>query len=215
MKTAVLPRHPEVDTWIAGLAAPWQREICTELRDLLHAADPELQEAIRWGAPSFDHGGHICWLVSAREWVHFSFPQGALLDAPAGTWEEGPDTTSKAMRTLKFRQGHVLPRELLKSLLTQAVANQEAGRRVDFGIPKPGSLEYEPTPEWIEILSDAGLYAAYNERPPYQRKGWIRWIEEARTADTRAKRQSLMLEELRTGQYMPSKADRITPAGHT
>ena len=39
-------RDPRVGDYIANLP-PWQQRVCTELRELLHEADPDLDETIR------------------------------------------------------------------------------------------------------------------------------------------------------------------------
>jgi len=40
------PTDPRVDDYIDGLP-DWQRDICREVRDLVHAADPEVVETIK------------------------------------------------------------------------------------------------------------------------------------------------------------------------
>jgi uncharacterized protein YdhG (YjbR/CyaY superfamily) len=44
-----------------------------------------------------------------------------------------------------------------------------------------------------------GLKAAYDERPPYQRNDYLGWIIKAKREETREKRISRMIEELRDG----------------
>ncbi len=52
-------------------------------------------------------------------------------------------------------------------------------------------------------LERAGLTAAYDERPPYQRNDYIGWITGAKREDTRRKRIDQMLAELGQGDvYM-------------
>ena len=38
--------HPGVDAYIDGLPE-WQRRICQEVRELVHEADPEVEETIK------------------------------------------------------------------------------------------------------------------------------------------------------------------------
>ena len=42
-------KDPRVDDYLDGLQ-PWQREICAVVRDLVHAADPEVEETISAGS---------------------------------------------------------------------------------------------------------------------------------------------------------------------
>ncbi|HTV25513.1 MAG TPA: YdeI/OmpD-associated family protein [Polyangiaceae bacterium] len=55
-------------------------------------------------------------------------------------------------------------------------------------------------------LEGRGLLARYEERPPYQREGFLRWIAQAVREETKAKRLAQMLDELeRGGVYMKMK----------
>ncbi len=52
-------------------------------------------------------------------------------------------------------------------------------------------------------LDAAGLRTAYDARPPYQRNDYLGWIARAKRLETREKRLSQMLDELRAGDvYM-------------
>ncbi len=200
--------NPKVDDYIKGLDKPWQAAVVRKLRELVHKADPDITEEIKWGTPYFEHNGGVTWLFCATEWVHFSFPQGVLLDVPKGTWEEGPDTESKAKRTMKFREGQEIPEELIIRLVKQAVANNKTGKKVDFGAPKPGSRTFDVPHEYESFLRENGQLEAYKARPYYQQKGWVQWIEQAKQEETRQKRKDKMLEELQEGTYMPPKKER-------
>jgi hypothetical protein len=39
-------KDPRVDAYIDGLP-PWQQALCQRVRELVHAADPEVQETIK------------------------------------------------------------------------------------------------------------------------------------------------------------------------
>ena len=52
-------------------------------------------------------------------------------------------------------------------------------------------------------LDQAGLMDAYRQRPPYQQNDYIGWITRAKRDETRQKRLTQMLDELRAGDvYM-------------
>lgn len=61
-----------------------------------------------------------------------------------------------------------------------------------------------PMPEDIaQRLDTAGLRAAYDARPAYQRNDYLGWIGRAKRAETREKRLVQMLDELKGGRlYM-------------
>jgi len=65
----------------------------------------------------------------------------------------------------------------------------------------------QPMPSFVKAaLEKEGLRAAYNERPPYQRNDYLWWINEAKRDDTKDRRLTKMLTELRQGHgYMGMK----------
>jgi hypothetical protein len=186
----------------------WKRDILRVLREAIHKADPDIKEVVKWGAPTFEDHGIVAWMFCASNWVHFSFLQGALLDDSHGLFEERDGTTSKAKRTIKFREGQHIPVDIIVSLVKKAVANNRSGKKVDFKIAKPGTQQFDIPKEYEDFLKENKMFDEYKSRAFYQQRGWIEWIEAAQREETRQKRAQTMVRELQTGQYMPSKSDR-------
>lgn len=69
------------------------------------------------------------------------------------------------------------------------------------------SRPIQPMPDDIgHGLDGAGLRAAYDKRPAYQRNDYLGWIARAKRPQTREKRITQMLDELQTGGvYMAMK----------
>ena len=66
--------------------------------------------------------------------------------------------------------------------------------------PRP---RHEMPEDVARALEAAGMRAAYDARPPFQRNDYIGWITRAKQAVTREKRIAQMLEELARGDvYM-------------
>ena len=62
-------RDPRVDDYIGALPE-WQQAICQAVRDLVHAADPEVVETIkRTVQPYFVLDGNVCALLAAKDHV--------------------------------------------------------------------------------------------------------------------------------------------------
>lgn len=58
----------------------------------------------------------------------------------------------------------------------------------------------QPMPKFvIEALKKEGLEKAYENRPPYQRNDYLGWINNAKKIETKERRLSIMLSELRQG----------------
>ncbi len=200
--------NPDVDRWFAVHPVPWQKAVCERLRALIFQAVPGITEAYHWSIPAYLADGPVCAFYTSKKQVSLAFTHGALLDAPPGLWEEGPDTTKKGKRTLQLREGQIVPDGVIVALVAQAAANNRQGVKVDLSGAKPGSVDYVPSQAWAAFLREAGRLEDYEARPPYQRKGWIQWIEAAKTPATRTSRAQRMLEDLASGQYMPPKSAR-------
>jgi hypothetical protein len=116
---------PRVDAYIDGLL-PWQQAICRELRELVHAADPEVSETIkRTNRPYFVLDGNVCALLAARDHVNLFLYDGAIVPDPAGVITAGHGNSTA--RTVAVRAGETVNAEALTTMLRQIIANNRAG----------------------------------------------------------------------------------------
>jgi hypothetical protein len=118
-------RDPRVDDYISHLPG-WQQVICGQLRDLIHATDPEVVETIkRRVQPYFVLDGNVCALLAAKHHVNLFLYDGAIVPDPGGIITAGHD--NKTARTISFRQGDEIPRHALTAMLEQIIAHNRAG----------------------------------------------------------------------------------------
>lgn len=116
---------PRVDAYIAALP-DWQQDICREVRDLVHAADPEVAETIkRTKQPYFVLEGNICALLAARDHVNVFLYDGAIVPDPHGIINGGHDNTTA--RTVAVRRGEAINEPALTEMFVQIIANNRAG----------------------------------------------------------------------------------------
>jgi hypothetical protein len=119
------PHDPRVDAYIDALPA-WQQAICREVRELVHAADPDVAETIkRTKQPYFVLQGNICALLAAKDHVNIFLYDGAIVPDPEGIITGGHDNTTA--RTVTVRQGETINRAALTAMLKQMIANNRAG----------------------------------------------------------------------------------------
>jgi hypothetical protein len=116
---------PRVDAYIDGLPG-WQQAICREVRELVHAADPEVRETIkRTVQPYFVLEGNICALLAAKDHVNVFLYDGGIVPDPEGIITAGHDNTTA--RTVSFREGEPINAPALTAMFRQIIADNRAG----------------------------------------------------------------------------------------
>ena len=117
-------KDPRVDNYIDALPA-WQQAICQEVRDLLHAADPEVLETIkRTVQPYFVLDGNIAALLSAKDHVNV-FLYDPLVEDPEGIITAGHD--NQTGRQIAIRQGESINAMALTAIFRQIIEHNRAG----------------------------------------------------------------------------------------
>lgn len=114
-----------VDAYIDALP-PWQQEICRRVRDLVHEADPEVEETVkRTVQPYFVCHGNVAALLAAKTHVNVFLYDGAIVPDPHGIITAGHGNSTA--RTVAVREGEEVPAGPLLEMFRQIVANNRAG----------------------------------------------------------------------------------------
>src|SRR3954453_23476000 len=71
-------RDPRIDQYIAR-APDFARPILTHLREVVHAACPEVEETMKWNFPHFQYRGMLCGMAAFKAHCTFGFWKGALV----------------------------------------------------------------------------------------------------------------------------------------
>ncbi|WP_125614845.1 DUF1801 domain-containing protein [Specibacter cremeus] len=118
-------RDPRVDAYLAGLPA-WQRQVCAQVRDLVHEADPDVVETIkRTVQPYFVLDGNVCALLAAKDHVNVFLYDGAIVPDPEGIITGGQGNTTA--RTVAVYQGEPVNAAALSDMFRRIIANNRAG----------------------------------------------------------------------------------------
>jgi hypothetical protein len=118
-------KDPRVDAYLDALP-DWQREICSRVRDLVHSADPDVEETIkRTVQPYFVLDGNICALLATKDHVNVFLYDGAMVPDPEGIITAGHD--NKTARTVAFRKDEAINERALVTMFRQIIANNRAG----------------------------------------------------------------------------------------
>jgi len=123
----------DIDAKIASLG-DWRAPLLTRLRKLIHDADPDVVEEVKWrkasnplGVPTWSHAGIICTGESYRDKVKLTFAKGASLDDPKGLFNSS--LTGGTRRAIDIGEDDAIDEEAFKALIRKAVAVNLAGKR--------------------------------------------------------------------------------------
>ena len=114
-----------VDDYIERLPA-WQQAVCRELREVIHAADPEIAETIkRTVRPYFVLDGNVCALLAAKDHINLFLYDGGIVPDPEGIITAGHE--NKTARMISYYRGDAINTPALTAMLQQIIANNRAG----------------------------------------------------------------------------------------
>jgi hypothetical protein len=116
----------EIDARIAAMG-DWRGETLARLRALIHAADPDVVEEVKWrkpsnansGVPTWLHAGIICTGETYKDKIKLTFAHGAALDDPSGLFNSSLDGNTR--RAIDIREGEAVDETAFKALIREAV----------------------------------------------------------------------------------------------
>jgi len=109
-----------IDAKINALA-DWRGKTLAKVRDLIHKADPEILEEVKWrGVPVFSHGGIVCTGETYKSAVKLTFAKGASLPDPAGLFNSSLE--GNVRRAIDIHEGDRINEPAFKDLIRAAVA---------------------------------------------------------------------------------------------
>ncbi|REJ77951.1 MAG: DUF1801 domain-containing protein [Acidobacteria bacterium] len=105
----------------------WRGKTLARMRHLIHEADPDAIEEIKWRKPTnpdgvavWSHGGIICTGEVYKDKVKLTFPKGASLIDPAGIFNAS--LKGKARRAIDIFEGEKVDAAAFKALIREAVS---------------------------------------------------------------------------------------------
>jgi len=99
----------------------WRGKTFAKVRAIIHAADPEIVEEVKWmGTPIFSHGGIVCTGETYKSVVKLTFAKGASLPDPSRLFNSSLD--GNVRRAIDIHEGEKINEAALKALIRAAVA---------------------------------------------------------------------------------------------
>jgi hypothetical protein len=124
--------HPDADAASAKITrrieelGDWRGETLAHIRQLIHDADPEIQEEWKWekpkspGVPIWSHDGIVCTGESYKQVVKLTFARGASLEDPKKLFNSSLEGNTR--RAIDLWEGEKINEAAFKQLIRAAVA---------------------------------------------------------------------------------------------
>jgi hypothetical protein len=111
----------------------WRGETLARVRALIHEADPDVVEYVKWrkpsnplGVPTWEHAGILCTGETYKDKVKLTFAKGAALVDPEGLFNSS--LVGNARRAIDIREGDAIDEKALKALIRAAAALNASAR---------------------------------------------------------------------------------------
>ena len=105
----------------------WRGETLAHVRQLIHDADPDIQEEWKWrGVPVWSHDGIVCTGESYKQVVKLTFFRGASIKDPKKLFNSSLEGNTR--RAIDLREGEKINEAAFKQLIRAAVAANSAAR---------------------------------------------------------------------------------------
>jgi len=125
--------HPDGETASANITKriqeleDWRGETLAHIRQLIHDADPDIQEEWKWrGVPVWSHDGIVCTGEAYKQVVKLTFARGAFLEDAKKLFNSSLEGNTR--RAIDLREGEKINEAAFKELFRAAVAANAAAR---------------------------------------------------------------------------------------
>lgn len=188
---------PRIDAYIAK-SAGFAQPILKRIREVVHAACPDVEETLKWSCPTFMHHGILCGMAAFKQHAAFNLWKGALIvDSDKDRAAMGQFGRLTALSDLPSTRR-------LTEYIRRAMALNEDGVKVPK-VRKPG-LERKVVPTQppadlaAALKKNARARATFEGLSPSHKREYVEWITEAKRDETRARRLTQAIEMLAEGK---------------
>jgi uncharacterized protein YdeI (YjbR/CyaY-like superfamily) len=189
-------RIDRTDAYIAK-SAEFARPILEHLREVVHAACPEVEETFKWSFPCYMYKGMLCSMAAFKEHCSFGFWKSSLI--------LGKDAAQTERSMGQFGRITRLSDLPADQVLTDYI--HEAMRLNDAGIKAPNRAKPKAPRELVvpddltaALQGNAAARASFERFSPSNKREYVEWITEAKTEATRSKRLGTAIEWMAEGK---------------
>lgn len=195
-------KDSRVDAYISR-SADFAKPVLRHLRELVHAACPQVEETMKWQFPHFMYKGMLCSMAAFKGHCAFGFWHRAkqALDV---------DKSDEAMGQFGRITGMAdLPKDAaLTRYINRAVKLNDEGIKSPRA-PKSARKKLEIPHSLTKALrQNETALANFQAMSPSHQKEYVEWIAEAKREETVAKRLATTLQWLAEGKSRNWKYER-------
>jgi uncharacterized protein YdeI (YjbR/CyaY-like superfamily) len=188
-------RDPRVDAYIAK-SQDFAKPILTHLRKVVHNACPDVEETLKWGAPTFMYNGIMCGMAAFKSHCHFILWKGRLI-----LYKDGEPVSAATGHFRNLTSISDLPSErVLGGYIKDAKRLNESGSKVPRSKPKKKKPIALPAVLRRALASNTKARAAFDLFSPSHKREYVEWITDAKTDETRQRRVDTAIEWMAEGK---------------
>jgi uncharacterized protein YdeI (YjbR/CyaY-like superfamily) len=198
-------RNPAVDAYIAK-SADFAKPILTHIREVVHAALPDVEEEMKWSTPNFMYHGMLCGMAAFKQHCAVGFWKGSLIRDAKGNPLTGDSSAGSLGRITSLED---LPSDkVLTGYIKQAARLNKEGITAPREKTKPKAELVVPRYFMAALKKNKKVLAAFEKLSPSHRREYIEWLTEAKTEETRNKRLATAVEWIAEGKSRNWKYER-------
>ncbi|MEO6219359.1 MAG: YdeI/OmpD-associated family protein [Ginsengibacter sp.] len=187
-----------VDIYISK-SAEFAKPILNHLRNLVHAACPEVEETIKWSFPHFDYKGMMCSMAAFKQHCAFGFWKTALMK-----------DAKEMIRKNEYAMGHLGKIMSLKDLppdkrITSWIKEAVKLNDDDVKLPerkKTATKKEIEIPEAFQkaLIKNKTAATTFRNFSASHKYEYLEWITGAKTEETTNRRIAKTIEQLTKGK---------------
>lgn len=189
-------REPRVDAYIVK-SSEFARPILEHIREVVHVACPEAEEAMKWSFPCFMYKGMLCSMAAFKEHCSFGFWKSELVFDKPDEGEKGMGQFGRLTRVADLPSKKTLTGYIKKAMTLNDEGVKAPSRSKPKAPPKPVVF---PDDLAKALKANAKALATFEKFAPGQKREYVDWITEAKTQATRTKRLETAVEWMAEGK---------------
>ena len=177
-------KDARIDAYIAK-SADFAKPILRHIRKLVHAADPEVEETLKWRFPHFMHKGILCGMAAFTRHCTFGFWKGALIFGKNGG--KSDEAMGQFGRITAISD---LPKDaVMIGYIKEAARLNEAGAKLPSR-PRTKTKKELVVPDYFlaALKKRKKALIAFEGFSNSHKKEYVDWISEAKREDKRQRR---------------------------